>query len=167
MIATVRPVLAIPLVLLAACGRELEDGRYAFTPTEVIQDSCGEEPRPVPTLPDGDLDVDGETVRLEFLPDGGESVPGLERLQRDDAMLGRFLPDRDVERFIADATFDVVREIQGLSCLTFAQVHLEAVIESDTSFAGTLRVDYARRQEAQPECLPACVVEVAFRAEHR
>ncbi len=147
-----------------ACGRSLEPGTYAFATTAVRQDSCSLEPSGELPLPDGELEIAGELVRLEFSAEG-PLVPGLSGTTGARALIGRFLPDREVERFIADASFDVVREIQGVSCVAFAHASIEARVESDTRFAGELRIDYGRRAEAQPSCLPGCVVEVEFTAD--
>lgn len=151
--------------LAAGCGRSLEPGTYAFTTGPVRQDSCSVEPAGELPLPDAELEIAGETLRMVF-SSSGPFVPGVSGARGEKAFIGRFLPDREVERFIADASFDVVRDMQGISCVAFSHASIEAQVESDTRFAGRLRVDYARRTDAQPGCPPGCVVEVEFVADH-
>ncbi|WP_373045961.1 hypothetical protein [Vulgatibacter sp.] len=159
-----RKLLACAVLLaLPACGRGLENGTYAFTTTGIRQDSCSVEPEATLPLPEAEVESAGDSIRLEFAAEG-PLVPGLTGASGDKALIGRYLPDREVERFIADATFDVVREIQGFSCFVFAHSSIEARVRDDESFTGRLRIDYTRRPEAQPECLPACIVEVDFDA---
>lgn len=155
-------------ILLAAgtatgCGRTLEDGSYRFETTAVRQDSCSAEPQVELDLPDGAVTSAGETVTIAFEAEG-PLVPGLTGASGQKALIGRYLPDKEEERFIADASFDVVREMAGLSCFVFAHASLQARVTGETSFEGTLRIDYTRRPAAQAACLPACVVEVEFAA---
>jgi len=151
------------LLLAAGCGRTLEDGTYRFDTTAIRQDSCSAEPQDDLALPDGRVTSAGETVRIAFAAEG-PLVPGLTGASGDKALIGRYLPDKEEERFIADASFDVVREVAGLSCFVFAHAAVRARVEDETSFSGTLRIDYRRRAEAQAACLPSCVVEVEFAA---
>jgi hypothetical protein len=151
-------------LLATGCGRSLEPGTYAFAVTSVRGDSCALEPRGDLALPAGMLEIAGDTVRIEFSP-AGPLVPGLTGATGAKALVGHFLPDREVERFIADSSFDVVREIQGVSCVVFAHASIEARVESESRFAGTLRINYRRRAEAQPACLPGCVIEAEFTAD--
>ena len=152
------PLLAL---FLAGCGQSLEPGRYDFTTTGILQDSCSLEPSPALPLPSADVEVAGETVRLAFAAEG-PLVPGLTGARGTKALIGRFLPDREAERFIADGNFDVIREIQGISCIVFSHSAIRARVVDPGSFAGTLRIDYSRRPEAQPECLANCVIEISF-----
>jgi len=154
----------LALVPAASCGRSLEPGTYAFETRSVRQDSCSTEPAGELLLPDAELEIAGDTVRLAF-SSSGPLVPGLSGARGEKALIGRFLPDREVERFIADASFDVVRDIQGISCVAFAHASIEARVESDTRFVGELRIDYTRRTDAQPECPAGCVVQVEFAAD--
>lgn len=163
----------LPLLLLAplSCGRELQDGFYDFTAIDVLQDGCrleGERVAPGPIW-GGRLEVLGDTVRLSY---------DLHEARNEHVLIGRFLPDAEVERFIADATFDVQTEMatpgtpeelraEQHFCRAFARLHVEGRVKDRTTFAGRLRVDYQRRAEAAPSCLSSCVLELTFEAEHR
>lgn len=158
-----RILFVLVLFLSAGCGRSLEDGFYRFEALSVAQDSCGSAP-PLPgPLPSADIEVRGDAVRIDF-EGTGPLIPGITGARGRNALVGRFLQDREIERFIADATFDVVQEMLGLSCITFAHTSLLGRIVSPTSFEGSLRVDYLRRPQAQPECIASCVFEVEYRA---
>lgn len=151
------------LLVLAGCGRSLEEGFYRFEAVSLVQDSC-HSGAPVPgPLPLAELGVSGDAVRIDF-DAAGPLIPGVTGARGRNALIGRFLQDREVERFIADATFDVVQEILGRSCITFAHTSLVGRILSPHSFEGTLRIDYTRRPQAQPECIASCVVEMEYRA---
>lgn len=148
------------LLLCIACAPPLEEGRYAFEVSAILQDSCTPEPTGVLELPDARIETAGETIRLSFDPEG-PLVPGITEASGSRAMVGRFLPNGP-ERFIADATYDVIRPIDGISCIVFSHASMVADVKSETSFAGTLRINYRRRAEAQAACLPGCVLEVEF-----
>ena len=162
MVARLSPPLLLVAALAAGCGRELRDGRYDFVATSVRQDGCTSAgPMPAGDIWDGVLRVTGDGVRLDY---------DLHRARDERAMLGRFLPDDDVERFIADATFDVVTQMgpgpggADTACLAFAHLHLDAVVDGSDRFHGTFRVDYLRRPAAAPECLPGCVIDLDIEA---
>lgn len=162
----VRTYAAISLMLLwsqAACGRSLEDGLYRFDLLSVAQDSCSAGPDAPKALPSAEIEVRGDGIFIDFVADG-PMVAGVTGARGRNALIGRFLPDREVERFIADATFDVVQEIQGLSCITFSHVSLIGRIVDSRAFRGSLRVDYTRRPQAQPDCIPSCVLELEYEA---
>lgn len=165
-----RRLLPLLLLLPLSCGRDLRDGFYEFTAVDVLQDGCRLEGERVSSGPiwGGRLEVLGDTVRLSY---------DLHEARNTHALIGRFLPDAEVERFIADATFDVQTEMatpgtaeelraEQHFCRAFARLHVEGRVESTSSFAGRLRVDYQRRPEAAPSCLSSCVLELTYVANH-
>lgn len=155
-------VLSI-LFVCAGCGRSLEDGFYRFEALALVQDSC-ESGAPIPgPLPSAEIEVRGDAVRIDFDPTG-PMVAGITGARGRHALVGRFLEDREVERFIADSTFDVIQQIQGLSCVTFSHTSLVGRILGPRAFEGTIRVDYTRRPQAQPDCVASCAVELQYKA---
>lgn len=159
-----RPIAAAVLACLAAgCGKPLEDGTYAFEVRSITQDSCSATPVDELLLPDARVETAGETVQISFSA-AGPLVPGLTGASGSRALVGRYLPDDERDRFIADATFDVVREIGGLSCIVFSHASIAATVRDATSFDGALRLSYTRRAEAQAACAAGCVVELVFEA---
>ena len=157
-------IVLLPLALLlgAACAPPLEEGRYAFEVPAVLQDSCSPSPSGEIQLPDAVIETAGETIRLSFDPEG-PLVPGLTEASGRRAMVGRFLA-HGPERFIADATFDVIRDMGGVSCIVFSHASMTAEVPRVDGFDGRLRINYRRRAEAQAACLPGCVLEVEFTA---
>ena len=162
-----RSLFLLLALLASGCGFALEDGVYALETDAIRQDSCSASPQQTLALPDASVETAGETVRIEFTG-AGALLPGLTGAQGERALIGRFLPDKDDERFIADATFDVVRDIQGLSCFVFSHASIRASVgDGGESFSGILRINYSRRVEAQAACLPGCVIEAHFTAIRR
>ncbi len=156
--------------LAERAAKELQDGFYDFTATEVLQDGCRSEADQIVEgdIWDGRLEVLGDTVRLSY---------ELHEARNEHTLIGRFLPDAEVQRFIADATFDVQTEMatpgspeelraEQHFCHAFARLHVEGRVRSATTFTGRLRVDYQRRPEAAPSCLSSCVLELRFEAKH-
>ncbi len=159
------------LLGLCACERQLEDGVYDFVATEVTQDSCRAMPRSAPLdIWDGRVHVRGDTILVDY---------DLHGAKNERALVGRFLEDADVEQFIADATFDVDTEMSQPvtttepgtvpppppDCRAFAHLHLHGFVDGPRAFHGQLRVDYTRRPDADPSCLPGCVLDLVFDAE--
>lgn len=161
-----RPTTALALlsVLLAsACGRTIEEGRYRFETVVVRQETCTDAEVVAVDLPEGRLATFGDRVELSF-PDEEPEVPGLSGTTGSRTMVGRFFPDGEEERFIADTTFDVVRRMQGVTCLVFSHASLRALVRSETSFGGSLRIVYSRRPEAQAGCPPGCLLFLDYEA---
>ena len=141
--------VAACLLVLGGCGNAHEQatGTYAFTATEIVQDACGLLADPE-SLWDGHVFVSGQRVWIEY-----------ELL--DTRLVGEFQEVSDT--FIADGTAsNVVTEVGAQSCaLDYVSIHLEGTKESDTVFAGAMKVLF--RADGTPHC--RCDLEVRYRAE--
>jgi hypothetical protein len=166
--------LAPLLLLLAACGRNIEDGKYAASVIVVGIDTCAD----AEELAAGDvfpieLEVRGDTVWItspspQLHGAGGGQDPATTTHPRP-PLVGRFLYGAQREVFIADSNFEVVKTIDNpdlgpVSCDSLAHLAVRAEVKDSRHFEGQLRKTYDPRAEANPACVRSCVVELDFAA---
>lgn len=153
-------VLLLIALGLAGCEAPLNDGVYALQTTAVLQDGCSGDLGEAIELPDVKITTSGKALVMDVAADG-PFLAGFTGARGRFAFVGRFFENHD-DQFIADATFDVVKEIRGVSCVVFSQAHIGALVQDENNFLGRLRISYERRPEAAPGCLPGCVLELTF-----
>jgi hypothetical protein len=163
------------LLLLAACGRNLDDGDYLARVTVVGLDTCLD---PQELHADDrfplHMDVSGDTVFITStapqLHGAGNGPDPTSTSHPRPAFIGRFLYGAQDEVFIADTNFEVVKTIANpdlgpVSCDSLAHLAItRGVVESSRHFRGQLRKTYEPRVDAAPACIRSCVVELEFDA---
>jgi hypothetical protein len=169
------PRLAPLLLLLAACGRNIEDGKYLATVTVVGIDTCEDaEELAAEEVFEINLEVQGDTVWItstspQLHGAGGGQDPATTTHPRP-PLVGRFLYGAQREVFIADTNFEVVKTINNpdlgpVSCDSLAHIAVtRGEIDDPRHFHGQLRKTYEPRAEAAPACVRGCAVELDFDA---
>ncbi|MDQ3266937.1 MAG: hypothetical protein M3Y59_25335 [Myxococcota bacterium] len=140
---------AASLACSGSRGHDLQEGQYAFTELEVLQDPCGL--LPASGLWDGVMVRSGDYVRIDY-----------QLLEL--GLIGYYL--YSAEEFYADGTAEEVTVplASGGSCqVDQLAVHLTAITRSPTQFEGALTVrTYARADNA---C--ECELSVTYRADRQ
>jgi len=143
----VRLLLPALVVLLAACGgRSIEQGRYAFTRTEVSRDSCGLLEAPE-ALWDGVFIHSNDAAWIDYD-------------LFDTRLSGTFLEASEAFR-VAGSAANVEGTVRGDRChFDLVNVQISGTPESGTAFVGEMTVDFLAYR--RPDC--NCEVSTRYRA---
>jgi hypothetical protein len=143
----VKPLFLLLVLLVAACGRPLEEGDYAFTVQQVVRDSCGL--AGLPAVSSGASFKNSGRQVIFVLPVGTTPLYGWYRYGAD--------------TFYAEGTApNLTLQAGGTSCFIEAtRLALDGSVQGPTTFIGSLSLQGDPQQ--QPAC--ACTLEYTFSAE--
>ena len=125
------------LVLASGCRiHDLQDGTYAFTPTEILRDDCGLGQRGVGNAL---LRTEGHLVTLTF------SEPELR-------LVGTYR--FSTEEMTLDGTIsNLSTQLRGRECFVdIVNFHVDTVTTSPTTFNGAMSINYEARQPDECVC---------------
>jgi hypothetical protein len=143
----VKPFFLVLALLLAGCGRPLEEGDYTFAVQRVVRDSCGL--ASLPALSTGGTFKNSGKQVIFVLPVGTTPLYGWYRYGED--------------TFYAEGTApNLTLQAGSTSCfIETTRLALDGSVLGPTTFAGSLSLQGDPQQ--QPAC--ACTLEYTFTAQ--